>query len=373
MSWRVPFVDFAEQFRRQEGDLMATIHSVLAGGDLIMRRHMFEFEDHLAEFVGRSFAVGVSNCTDAIRLIGTALSVGCGDEVVSVSHTFVATISPFKLAGATPILVDVGDDHNMDPVALERVLTERTRVVVPVHLNGRACRMDAISSAANSVNATILEDAAQALGARYRGQNAGTFGLAAVYSFYPAKLLGALGDGGAIVTDDAALAEEVRSLRDHGRVGKVDLNTWGYNCRLDNLQAAVLDLRLRKLPAWIERRRELAALYHEFLGEHPGVVTPPPPDDGAHFDVFQNYPVQVARRDEVVKALAAAGIETLVSWPVPLHRQKALQLDFDLPKTEEISRTVVSLPLFPELADADVEYVATTLAKLCVGDGSDTL
>ncbi len=365
MTWSVPFVAFGEQFRRQEAELMATIHSVLAGGDLIMRRHLVEFEEHLAEFVGTAHAVGVSNCTDALRLLGHALGIGPGDEVVTVSHTFVATISPFKLAGATPVLVDVGDDHNMDPAALEGALTERTRLVVPVHLNGRACRMDAIQAAADGVGAIVVEDAAQALGARYQGQRAGTFGLAAVYSFYPAKLLGALGDAGALVTDDLSLAEEIRALRDHGRINKTDLAGWGFNCRLDNLQAAVLGLRLGMLPGWIERRRELAARYYAILGDHPGVVTLPPPDDGVHFDVFQNYPVQVAHRDEVVQELTDLGIETMVSWPIPIHHQKALGLEFDLPKTEEICRTVVSLPLFPELSDQQVDDVATTLAEVC--------
>jgi dTDP-4-amino-4,6-dideoxygalactose transaminase len=362
MGWRVPFVDFPEQFRRQEAELMSTISSVLAGGDLIMRRHLADFEDHLAQFVGTSHAVGVSNCTDAIRLVGHALEVGAGDEVVSVAHTFVATISPFRLAGATPILIDVGEDHNMDPVALDRVVNDRTRVVVPVHLNGRVCSMEDITAAAQRVGAVVLEDAAQAIGARYRGQRAGTFGKAAVYSFYPAKLLGALGDGGAMVTDDQSLADEVRALRDHSRTSQTELGGWGYNCRLDNLQAAVLDLRLRKLPAWIERRRELAWRYHQLLSQIPEVRTPPPPADGEHFDVFQNYPVQVAHRDELVQVLAGRGVETLISWPVPLHHQKALGLDFELPKTEEISRTVVSLPLFPELSDEQVDYAARAVA-----------
>jgi dTDP-4-amino-4,6-dideoxygalactose transaminase len=371
MTWRVPFVDFPKQFSQQEELLMKTIHETLSQGDLVMRRQMYDFEDNLAAFCGTRFAVGVSNCTDAIRLVCHALGVGPGDQAVSVAHTFVATISPFKLAGAEPVLVDVGDDHLIDPKALEAAVSERTRVVLPVHLNGRICDMEAVGRVAQSVGAVVIEDAAQALGATYRGEPAGSFGLAGVFSFYPAKLLGAFGDAGAVVTDDEALADEIRELRDHGRRGKTELARWGYNCRLDNLQAAVLDVRLTMLPSWIERRRELAARYDDVFRTIDRVATlPGPTAEGDYVDVYQNYPVLVPRRDEFVSRLNEHGIETLVSWPVPMHHQTALGLShLELPMTERISRDVVSLPMFPELEDWQVDYVAEAVASLAAEMG----
>ena len=365
MAWRVPFVDFPSQFRAEEERMMATIRDVLVRGDLIMRSDLEQFEARLAAFVGAHHAVGVSNCTDAIRLVAHALGVGPGDSVATVAHTFVATISPFVLLGADPALVDVGGDHTMDPSALAAAIDERTRVIVPVHLNGRTCDMDPIVEIAESVGAVIVEDAAQALGARYKGRGAGTFGVAATYSFYPAKLLGAVGDAGAVVTDDRSLADDVRLLRDHGRQGKTELARWGYNCRLDNLQAAVLNLRLTELPAQIQRRRHLAARYDEVFASSEEVQTLPGPDSSEdYYDVFQNYPVLVPRRDALVEHLRKNGIETLVSWPIPMHRQKGLQLpEFQLPMTDRISDEVVSLPLFPGLDDSQVDLVAESVVR----------
>jgi len=361
----VPFVDFPEQFRRQEAQLMPLIHDVLSKGDLVMRSQMRSFEENLAAFVEIGHAVGVSNCTDALRLLAEALDIGTGDEVVTVSHTFVATMSPFKLRGATPVLVDIAHDHLLDVEQLPAALSERTKMVLPVHLNGRVCDMVPILEAAGRVGAVVVEDAAQALGARYYGRASGSMGLASVFSFYPAKLLGAFGDAGALVTDDASLADEIRLLRDHGRRGKEELATWGYNCRLDNLQAAILDLRLTMLPAWIERRRELAARYEAKLADVATIDRLPGPDsDPRRYDVFQNYPVLVEDRDRVVAGLTEAGIETLVSWRVPNHRQPGLGLDFELPRTETLSEHVVSLPLFPELSDEQVDYVADTITAL---------
>ncbi|MHB8449158.1 MAG: DegT/DnrJ/EryC1/StrS family aminotransferase [Mycobacteriales bacterium] len=363
----MPIVDYRKQFRLEEPELMATIHEVLAGGDLILRHHLDEFERHLAEFVGAQEAVGVSNCTDALRLLAHDLAVGPGDEFVTVAHTFVATVSPFYLRGAEPVLVDVGSDHLMDPRRVAPAVTDRTKVVIPVHLNGRVCEMDAIRHAAAEVGAVVIEDAAQALGATYRGAKAGTLGWASVFSFYPAKLLGALGDAGAVVTDDSELAMRLRRLRDHGRVTKADLGGWGYNCRMDNLQAAVLDLRLRRLRQGIERRREIAAVYDAAFKDLPDVGTLPAPGvDEDRYDVFQNYPITVPDRDVLVKRLANAGVETLVSWPVPLHRQEALGLGrFHLPMTDLLSDQVVSLPIYPELEDWQVEHVAVSVHRAC--------
>jgi dTDP-4-amino-4,6-dideoxygalactose transaminase len=365
VDWRVRFVDYPEQWRRQRDGLLPLIEDTIARGDLMLRHQLADFETHLAAFNSSARAVGVSNCTDGLRLLAHALDVGPGDEVVTVAHTFVATLSPFVLRGAKPVLVDIGDDHLMDTAQLADAVTDRTRVIIPVHLNGRTVDMAAVQKAAGEVGAVILEDAAQALGATFDGRPSGTFGLASTYSFYPAKLLGALGDAGAVLTDDGALADRLTALRDHGRVAKAELDGWGYNCRLDNLQAAILDWRLARLPSWIERRRALARIYTGLLRDVGEIAIPVGPDDDPRrHDVFQNYPVTTDARDRLVEHLRADGIETLISWPIPLHKQKGLGLaDWRLPNTEALCERVVSLPMHPELTDDQVEYVAGSVRR----------
>jgi dTDP-4-amino-4,6-dideoxygalactose transaminase len=372
VDWRVKFVDYPLQWRRQRDELLPIIEDTIARGDLMLRQQLHDFEDHLARFAGSVRAVGVSNCTDGLRLLAHALDIGPGDEVVTVAHTFVATLSPFVLRGAKPVLADVGTDHLMDTDQLSDLVTERTRVIIPVHLNGRTVDMHAVQKAADEVGAVVLEDAAQALGAAFERRTAGTFGLASTYSFYPAKMLGALGDAGAVLTDDIALADRLLALRDHGRVSKSDLDGWGYNCRLDNLQAAILDWRLRQLPEGIQRRRSLAARYDEMLRDLPDLQIPVAPDaDPRRFDVYQNYPVTTDRRDALAEHLRDDGVETLISWPVPLHRQRGLGLDhWQLPHTERLCRRVVSLPMNPELEDWQVEYVAGSIRRFFEGSGS---
>ena len=365
MDWRVKFVDYPEQWRRQRDELLPIIEGTIAAGDLMLRHQLHDFEEHLAAFHSSRRAVGVSNCTDGLRLLAHALDIGPGDEVVTVAHTFVATISPFVLRGATPVLVDIGPDHLMDTAELAQRVTDRTRVIIAVHLNGRTADMAEVMKVAEQAGATVLEDAAQALGATLDGRTAGTFGLASTYSFYPAKLLGALGDGGAVLTDDEELADRLLRLRDHGRVAKAELDGWGYNCRLDNLQAAILDYRLSRLPAWIERRRELARLYDERLRDLPDLRIPVGPDaDTRRRDVFQNYPVTTDARDRLAEHLRADGVETLISWPIPLHRQRGLGLDhWSLPHTELLCRRVLSLPMHPELADWQIDHVAGSIRR----------
>ena len=365
MDWRVKFVDYPEQWRRQREQLLPIIEDTIARGDLMLRQQLVDFETNLARFNGSGHAVGVSNCTDGLRLLAHALDIGEGDEVVSVAHTFIATISPFVMRGATPVFVDIGADHLMDTDQLLGAITDRTRVIIPVHLNGRTVDMAAVQKAADSVGAVVIEDAAQALGATLGGRTAGTFGWASTYSFYPAKMLGAMGDGGAVLTDDPALAERLRQLRDHGRVTKSDVDGWGYNCRLDNLQAAILDWRLSQLPAWIDRRREVARMYTAMLGDLDRLELPTGPDDDRQRgDVFQNYPVTTDHRDALAEHLRNDGVETLVSWPVPVHRQRGLGLDhWRLPQTERLCQRVLSLPMHAELEDRHVEYVASSVRR----------
>lgn len=365
MTWRVRFVDFPAQFDAMEAEIIARIRDVLRRGDLILRQQLRDFEDRLAAFVGTRYAIGVSNCTEALRLTIHALGVGSGDEVLTVAHTFVATIAAIHHVGATPVLVDVGDDHNVDPDLVEPAITPRTKVILLVHLNGRLCDMGRLMDIASRGGLLVVEDAAQALGASYNGSKGGAFGVAGAFSFYPAKILGAYGDAGAIVTNDVELANRVRLLRDHGRATQNDVACWGFNARLDNLQAAILDLKLQYLPRWIERRRELAGLYHKALDGIGEVRRPPSPDaSGPHYDVYQNYVIEADRRDELAGFLERNGVETMVSWPKPLHHHEPLGLSgFRLPRTEELSRRVLSLPLTTELEDEQIYHVADVIRK----------
>jgi len=338
---------------------METMRGVLRAGDLIMRQQMLDFEHNLAAFVGTTDAIGVSNCTDGLRLLLEAVGIGPGDEVITVSHTFMATLAVIHHVGATPVLVDVGDDHNMNVDLLEQAITPRTKAIMPVHLNGRLVPMDSVMEIAREHSLLVIEDTAQALGGSYMGVRGGAWGLAGAFSFYPAKLLGAYGDAGAVVTSDSELATKLRELRDHGRVSKTGFSGWGWNCRLDNLQAAILDLKLKKVPEWIGQRRRLAAIYDEALTEVTQVKRPPGPDGGPFFDIYQNYVIEAERRDDLQSFLASRGIETLVSpGPIPNHKQPVGLDHVDLPKTEALCAHVLSLPLNNELDEDQVLEVA---------------
>jgi dTDP-4-amino-4,6-dideoxygalactose transaminase len=261
------------------------------------------------------------------------------------------------------VLVDVAEDFNMDMGLLEKAITPRTRAVMPVHLNGRLCDMERLTAIAEKHNLIIIEDAAQALGAMYDGRKAGSFGLTGCFSYYPAKILGGYGDGGMLVTGSAEVAERVRLLRDHGQNRQTgEILFYGYNSRLDNIHAAILDIKLRYLPGWIKRRREMAGIYEEGLAGLEPIKTPPPPDSGRYHDVFTNYVVRAGRRDELAAHLRESGIEILVSWPRPMHQQEGLGLKhFHLPETERVSREVLSLPLYPELSNEQIEYVIASI------------
>ncbi len=364
MGSKVPFIDYPAQFRKMERKLLDTIRRVLSQGDLMLRQQLRDFEANLAAFVGTRYAVGTSNCTDALHLSLRAAGVGPGDEVITVSHTFVATVAAIHHVGATPVLVDIGDDHNMDVDLVEAAITPRTKAILPVHLNGRLCDMGRLMSLAERHGLLVIEDAAQALGASFNGKRGGSFGLAGCFSFYPAKLLGAFGDAGAMVTNNEEMAEKVKLLRDHGRTRDGDVAGWSFNCRLDNLQAALLDLKLKRLPEWIARRVELAWLYDKQLsGLHQLRLPPPPVTDGPYFDVFQNYEIEAQDRDRLVSHLREKGIEVLIPWGGRgVHQFKALGLThFTLPRTEQLFREVLMLPLHTELDDEQVEYVVSVI------------
>jgi dTDP-4-amino-4,6-dideoxygalactose transaminase len=364
MNWRVKYINYPLHFQRMESEIMQTVRTVLSQGDLILRQQTEDFEANLAAFCGTRYAIGVSNCTDALLLSYLAAGIGPGDEVITVSHTFVATVAMIVQTGAKPVLIDIGDDHNMDPEKIEPAITSHTKAVVPVSLNGRCCHFDRIKQIADKHQLVVIEDSAQALGASYQNKRAGSWGLAGAFSFYPAKLLGAFGDAGAVTTDDADLAEKICLLRNHGRQSNGEIVRWSFNCRIDNLHAAILDLKLRYLPQWIDRRRELAAQYQEGLADVTQVVLPPGPSKKSDFyDVFQNYELEALNRDGLVEHLRANGVEILLPWSGKgVHQFRALGLRCDqLPRTELLFERALMLPMYPELTNEEVRYVVRTV------------
>jgi dTDP-4-amino-4,6-dideoxygalactose transaminase len=308
--------------------------------------------------VGTKYAIGVNTGTDALYLSARALGFGPGDEVITVAHTFVATVGAIVQCGATPVLVDVTDDFNIDVNQIEAAITSKTKGIIPVHLNGHACNMDKIMEMAQRHRLKVLEDAAQTLGAKFKGRRCASFGDTGIFSFYPAKVLGTAGDGGMVCTNDDGLARKIKAFRDNGRVESVDVvECFGWCTRLDNLHAALLNMKFNYFEQWVKRRREVAKMYDEGLSDIPEVIRPPI-SNSDYFDVYQNYVIRTEHRDKLITHLQISGVEVLVSWRVPMHKQKALGLDYyNLPMTERISAEVISLPMYPELTDEEVEFV----------------
>ena len=364
MSYKVPFVNYRKYWALHEEDIKATVERVLSAGDLILREDVTMLEKSISGYLGLGHGVGLNSGTDSLQFSLLAVGIGPGDEVITVGHTFLATIAVIVHAGATPVLVDIGDDFNMNTDLLESAVTDKTKAVMPVHYNGRCCNMEKVMDVAKKHDLIIIEDAAQALGAMFDGKMAGSFGLASGFSFYPAKGLGAYGDAGMVVTDDEDIASSICLYRDHGRKTKEDFVLYGFNSRLDNFQAAILNMKFKYFPRWIERRRQIAALYREGLSDTEQVILPPGPDDGRYYDTFQNYVIRTPERDKLAEFLRDEGVETLISMPKPYHVQPALKLTrFDLPLTAQVAREVISLPMYPELEDWQVEMTVAAVRK----------
>jgi len=363
--YKVPFVDIPRHYQKIKEEILNTISDVIARGDLILRKDVEDFEKSMASFVGTKYAVGLNSGTYTMFLALKALGIGPGDEVITVSHTFVASIAVIVQSGATPVLIDVKEDFTMDANELEKAITQKTKAIIPVHMNGRMCEMDKIMEIAKKHNLIVIEDAAQSLGAKYKGKMAGSFGLVGSFSLYPFKVLGCLGDGGVMVTDSDELAEKIRLLRDHGQKTKTEIVCFGWNSRLDNVQAAVLNVKFKYLKEYIERRREIASIYTQGLKSVKGVNIPPAPgSDSDHFDIFQNYVLRAERRNELVSFLKEKGVETLIKDPVPNHWQKGLGLSgFKLPITERLADEIVSLPIYPELDEEQIQYAISCVKE----------
>lgn len=359
-------VDLKRQYAVIGAELQAALDDVIQKSDFILGEAVTRFERHFARFVGTQHAVGVASGTAAIWLILRALGIGPGDEVITVANTFIATVEPVVLVGARPVFVDI-DPHTytIDPRRIEAAITPRTRAILPVHLFGQCADMTAIMEIARRHDLVVVEDAAQAHGARHGERLAGSMGIAGAFSFYPGKNLGAFGDAGAVTTHDEALAARIERLRNHGRSQKHVHQEIGSGERLDSLQAAVLDVKLNYLDRWNAARRHWAGRYSELLRDVPGITIPTVGPAATH--VFHLYVIRCPRRDALQAFLHERGIRTGIHYPLPLHRQPALQnvafTAHDLTATEQAAGELLSLPMFPELTDEDVQYVAATIRE----------
>lgn len=357
----VPFIDMQARHSQRREEFLCAIGDVMDSGAFAGGAFVDRFETDFAAYCGTRNAVGVGSGTEALWLTLISMGIGPGDEVVTVPMTFAATVEAICLTGARPVFADIDDEsYTLNPAALEEVLTPRTKAVVPVHLFGRVAEMDPIVEIARENGLRVIEDAAQAHGAEYKGRKAGSLGDAGCFSFYPSKNLGAFGEGGAVTTDDDELAEKLRTLRNHGQISKNHHTVVGWNSRLDGIQAAVLNIKLRHLDRENGMRRTHAMRYRGNLLDVPDVVTPAMTDAGGH--VHHIYAIQVRERPGLLKVFERMRIGSGVHYPVPLHLQPAYRgLGYhlgDFPVAERCATRFVSLPMFPELTPEQISFVS---------------
>ncbi|MBW2341468.1 MAG: DegT/DnrJ/EryC1/StrS family aminotransferase [Deltaproteobacteria bacterium] len=384
----IPFLDLKTPHIELEEELVQVFREALRNAAFIGGPQVEAFENEFAEFCGTKYCVGVNSGTDALRFALIAAGIGPGDEVITVPNTFIATTEAISQAGATPSFVDIDErTYNMDPQKLKDYLRKRSapsagrhasrpKAVIPVHLYGQPADMDAILEIADQYHLIVIEDACQAHGAGYfskkenRWKKAGSMGLAAAFSFYPGKNLGACGEGGAVTTNDEEIAQKVRMLRDHGQIKKYFHDMEGYNGRLDAIQAATLRIKLRHLSDWNEKRQQNAHRYNELFGQSDGVITPYEPSWTRA--VYHLYIIRTSERDRLQQFLSQQAIGTGLHYPIPLHLQKAYSESRytagDFPISEKVASTILSLPMFPELTHHQQEFVVGRIKEFLSGE-----
>jgi dTDP-4-amino-4,6-dideoxygalactose transaminase len=369
---KVPFLDLNAQNAPLRAEIDRAIGEVIdssafAGGPFVAR-----FEEEFAAFCDCKYAAGVGNGTDALWLALLAAGIGPGDEVITVPSTFMATAEAISYCGARPVFIDIDEKtYTMNPEGLEKAVTPRTKAIIPVHLFGQVADMDPILEFARSRGLLVIEDAAQAHGAMYKGRKAGSLGDVGCFSFYPGKNLGAFGEAGAVVTNDSSLAEKIRVLRDHGQIRKYHHTMIGWNCRMDGIQGAVLSIKLRHLEKGNALRRAHAKRYSEVLGGVEGISVPYASDRGEH--VYHVYAIRTRSRDELMRRLSEQGVATGIHYPIPVHLQQAYAgLGYGegaFPIAERCALEFASLPMFPELTADQVERVASATKEAVLAGG----
>jgi len=362
----IPFVDLKAQYKAIETEIKEEVNKVLAQTNFILGEPVEEFERAFAQFCNAKYAVGVASGTDALHLALRVLGIGVGDEVITAANTFIATTLAISYTGARPVLVDVGPNtYNIDLDRIEEKITSRTKAIIPVHLYGRVVDMDKLLFLASKHNLEIVEDACQAHGATYKGKKAGSFGIIGCFSFYPGKNLGGYGDGGAVVTSDEKLYQKLKMIRNYGSSKKYYHDTIGYNSRLDTIQAAVLGVKLKYLEDWNNKRFVNAKLYNQKLKGVGDLVLPEIDEESK--SVFHLYVVRTKERDELLKYLWANDVQCRIHYPVPIYSLGAyFSLNLkpeDFPVAEEFSKQILSLPIYAELKEEQVNNVAKLIKK----------
>jgi dTDP-4-amino-4,6-dideoxygalactose transaminase len=361
----IPFFNYSHIYQEHEEDYQRVLTETCRRGAYIMQQELIDFEHALQEYLGVKHAIGTADGTMALLTGLLAAGIGHEDEVIVPSHTFVASAAAVHHVGATPVLADCGQDHLIDPDSVVQLLNAKTKAIMPVQLNGRTANMESIMEIANKHDLIIVEDSCQALGSKFKGRFAGTFGILGAFSFYPSKTLGCFGDGGMVVTNDDAIAQHIRLLRDHGRGPDGKVWVFGFNARLDNIQAAVLNLKLKRYSEAIEVRRSLARQYHTNLKNLSELMLPPGPDeDPNHFDIFQNYEIEAIKRDTLRAYLEANGIKTIIQWGGhTIHQFEKLGLKSHAPYAEKMTRRFMLLPMNTSLSLSDVDYICETIHR----------
>lgn len=361
---QIPLVDLKAQYQSIKVEIDEAIQCALEKSQFIMGEHVKRFEEEFASFCGVKHGIATSSGTTAIHLALIASGIGPGDEVILPSHTFIATAEPVCHCGAVPVFVDADPDtYNMDAMTLETAITPRTKAVIPVHLYGQCAEMGAILEVAKDHKLKVIEDCAQAHGARYKAWVAGTMGDFGCFSFFPGKNLGAYGDAGMVVTNNEEDAERLRLLVNHGRTLKYEHEIVGYNYRMDALQAAILSVKLKHLAKWTDARRRIAHIYNLLLENLP-LATP----YEEYWHVYHLYVIQCDERDKLAKHLKDAGIATGIHYPIPLHLQPCFRdlpgiNEYRLPVTEKLASSILSLPIYPELTKDDQDYIAESIKR----------
>lgn len=360
---KIPYVDLISQHAAIKSELMEAVAGVFDSSQFVLGKEVAEFEEKFAQLCGTRYALGVNSGTDALILSLKALGVGYGHEVITVPNSFVASATCIRILGARPVFVDVGEDYNMDPDKIEAAITPKTKAIVPVHLTGRPCKMDKILAIAESHNLHVVEDAAQAVMAEYRGQRVGSFGALGCFSLHPLKNLNACGDGGVIVTDNPELYEQLKIRRNLGLRTRDDCVYWSHNSRLDTLQAAILLAKLPYLPEWTERRRQNARYYQTHLPDIPQLQIPQ--EEEWEKSVYHTFIVRAEKRDELRAFLGDRGIGTAIHYPVPIHLSNAAK-EFgyqkgDFPVAERQAERILSLPIYSGLTIEQLDIICQSI------------
>jgi len=362
---KVPFGDLSRQYTKYKKEFDAIISGVFEKGSFILGENVSRFETNFANYLEAKHAVGVGSATEALFLALKAIDIKNGDEVITVANTAVPTVSAIDFAGARPVFADIEESsYNINPARIEKKITLKTKAIIPVHLYGNPCDMDQIMEIAQKYDLKVIEDCAQAHGAEYKGKKVGTFGDFGAFSFYPSKNLGANGDGGMVTANSEELAQKVRLLGNYGFKDRYNSIIRGFNSRLDEIQAALLDFKLTKLDEWNLRRKQIAGMYIKGLGGLP-IILPCVSKENTH--AFHLFVIRVNQREKFMQFLSDDGISTIIHYPIPIHMQPAYKYLSHkkgfLPITEKVSEEIVSLPIYPDLEDNEVEHVIQTIKK----------